>query len=184
MEEMIINNKDLTVIVCQCGMSTFEVVGRTKTSVKLKCKQCGYKMGVKGPVNINGEVHEPDPDYSPKKKEESDKPSEVTDIKQRRFYITDEHWPIVNRALNAMVLGHFDDQKCTEKRTSHGMALYYLCVDYLAGADMTLMGYLDEIDNVVDNELQNADTRKKEVAKAKLARQLAEKIKKGEFDNE
>lgn len=67
---------EMTIVICQCGCTTFNIETQTKTAVSLACSKCGCKTSVKGPVataevpdkevvKAKTNIVAPDPDYKP-----------------------------------------------------------------------------------------------------------------------
>lgn len=148
---------ETTIVVCQCGSTSFNLKKKTKTAVELKCTKCGDKTSVKGPVAITQiekeevalavkeSVVRPDPDYEPKssgkKPKEDDK--EYTMLRFRIGVEAKE--AVVDRALEAVRVLNNDNEEY-KKQTWQGHALEFICADFISGCDPQALVIVDEIE--------------------------------------
>jgi len=154
---------ETTIVLCQCGSTSFNLKKKTKTAVELECSKCNDKTSVKGPVAltqvskqevalaIKESVVRPDPDYKPKAKASGGKP--IEDEKaytMLRFRIGIEaKESVVDRALEAVRVLNNDDEEY-KKQTWQGHALEFICADFVAGCDPQALVIVDEIEEEME----------------------------------
>ena len=158
--------KEATIVLCQCGCTAFNVVSQTRTSVSLSCTECGNKTSVKGPValaNVSDDelksavgesVVWPDPEYEPKKKKEDVEGKKKT-LMLRFGVDPDAKVNVIDRAFLGVRIANYGEE---EYRTQmwQGHALEYLCADWLAGAEPSVLELIEEVTEASESAMKKA----------------------------
>lgn len=161
------------IAVCQCGKARFKVAKRTTTAITLECLDCNKHSSVKGyvaPVRVSaGEV-----EFAVKEKvvrpserkvskadgddTENDVPTKKDKGRTLRFGFSEDQVKVVQRSLDVVRVINWGDE-AYKKQQWQGLALEFICADFLSGVDARILDVLDQMDIDVHDAVQLAEKR-------------------------